>query len=232
MKITRKQLRRLISEAIINEMPMIKPGGDIDPDHYEHIADMIDTGDEENIAHADFLASMVGHDNDNLSQDLKQYDQVSIMGAVGDFAHYLTDEDMQMLMNIAGKDLIYALYGWAGPGFGNVAIEGGPGIPANNFYEMAMRIAAKKKDFDQDDVEEHEGMESGISAFNKLAIAIISLSNKTIVDSYEMEDLGVGEEVGRRTGHYKFWNPEYEKLWEKKKLIIQGYVEPDPWDMH
>jgi hypothetical protein len=210
---------------------MIKPGGDIDPDQYEHITDMIDTGEEENIVHADFLASMLGHDNDNLSQDLKQYDQVSIMGAAGDFAHYLKDEDKQMLMNIAGKDLTYGLYGWAGPGFGNVA-EGGPGIPANNFYEMAMRIAAKKKDFDQDDVEEHEGMKSGISAFNKLAIAIISLSNKTIVDRYEMEDVGIGEEVGRRTGHYKFWDPAYEKLWQEKKLVIRGYVEPDPWDMH
>ena len=231
MKITRKQLRRLISEAIIIEMPMIKPGGDIDPDHYEKLAAMIDSEDEGNIVHADALASMLGHDTDSLSGDLRRYDQLSIMGIAGDFSPYLTDEDMQMLKNIEDEELTYGLYGWAGPGFGNVA-EGGPGIPANNFYEMAMRIAAKKKDFDQDDVEEHEGMKSGISAFNKLAIAIISLSNKTIVDRYEMEDVGIGEEVGRRTGHYKFWDPAYEKLWQEKKLVIRGYVEPDPWDMH
>jgi hypothetical protein len=70
VKITRKQLRKLIQEAIMIEMPMIKPGGNIDPVHYEKLADMIDSSDEENIVQADELASMVGHDSDSLSKDL------------------------------------------------------------------------------------------------------------------------------------------------------------------
>ena len=70
MKLTRRQLRKLIQEAIMIEMPMIKPGGNIDPVHYEKLADMIDSSDEENIVQADELASMVGHDSDSLSKDL------------------------------------------------------------------------------------------------------------------------------------------------------------------
>lgn len=230
MKITRRQLRKLIQEAIINEMPMIKPGGEMDPDHFKKLQTMIDTGEEENIVQADELASMVGHDSDHLSQDLRRYDQMSIMGAIGEFAHYLTDEDIDILMNVQGEDLYYGLYGWSGQGFGNM-IEGGPGVNPEDIYPMGIRIAAKKKDIDEDDFDEHVGMESGVTAYNKLSIAIMKISNKTIIDSYNLEDLGIGEEVGRRTGQYKFWYPEYEKLWQEKKLIIRGYVEPSTLDL-
>ena len=230
VRLTRRKLRKLIAESIINEMPMIKPGGDINPEHYEHITDMIDSDEEENIVHADFLASQVGHDSEHLSQDLKKYDRLSIMGAVGEFSPYLTDEDMQMLMNIAGEDLTYGLYGWSGAGFGNV-VEGGPGITSDDMYEMSIKIASQKQNPDESDHYQHEGMDSSVNASHSLARAIIKLSNKTIVDSYSIEDLGIGEEVGRRTGHYKFWNPEYKKLWQNKKLIIRGYVEPSTLDL-
>ena len=230
MKITRKQLKRLISEAIINEMPMIKPGGEMDPDHLEKITKMINTGEEDNIVQADQLASMVGHDSDHLSQDLRRYDQMSIMGAIGEFAHYLTDEDIDILMNVRGEDLYYGLYGWAGQGFGNM-IEGGPGVSPEDIYPMGIRIAAKKKDIDEDDFDKHEGMKSGVDAYRKLSIAIMKISNKTIIDSYNLEDLGIGEEIGKRTGQYEFWYPEYKKLWQEKKLIIRGYEEPSTLDL-
>ena len=77
MKITRQQLIKIIQEAIISEMPMIKPGGDIDPTHYEKLTGLIGTGDEETITHADQLASMVGHDSEQLSQDLEDYDRAT-----------------------------------------------------------------------------------------------------------------------------------------------------------
>ena len=48
---------------------------------------MIDTGDEESIRQADELASMVGHDSDNLSQDLQQYNTPHLNNP--DFNKYL-----------------------------------------------------------------------------------------------------------------------------------------------
>ena len=54
MKITRRQLRKLISEI------RIKPGGDMDPEYLEKITSMIDSGDEDFITQADELAPMLG----------------------------------------------------------------------------------------------------------------------------------------------------------------------------
>ena len=232
--ISARKLKKLIREAILSEMPMIKPGGGMDPSHLEKLTDMIDTGDEADARQADELASMVGHDSDHFSQDLKRYDRVSIMGAAGEFAHYLTDKDINMLMNIAGKDLHYGLYSWAGFGFEIIGPNGetSMGIPPDDFYEMFIRVAARKKggDITEDDYAEHEGMDSGVKAVHDLVVAVISLSKSTTVHRDTMEDAGLGSPIGR-TGHYEWWEPEYEKLWQAGKLKIKGYIEPDPWDL-
>ena len=111
MKLTRRQLRKLINEI------RIKPGGDLDPEYSDKLTSMVDTGDEAFTTQADELAPMLGYEGESFSQDLKAYDQVGIMGAVGEFAHYLTDDLIQKLMNVRGKDLRYGLFSWAGFGF-------------------------------------------------------------------------------------------------------------------
>ena len=171
MKISRRQLRQLI----INEI-RIKPGGDMDPVHVEKLSGLIDSGDEAFITQADELAPMVGYEGDSFSQDLKRYDQVSIMGAAGEFAHYLTDDLIQKLMSVKGQDLRYGLYSSAG--FGFAFADGGRAISPDDFYEMQYRIAAKKRDIDDDDIGQHEGMDTGVKAAHDLAQAVISLSRK------------------------------------------------------
>ena len=104
MKITRRQLRQLI----INEV-RIKPGGELSPEYLEKLTSMVDTDDEAFITQADELAPMLGYEGDSFAQDIRAYKYVSIMDAVGEFAHYLTDKHMKMLMNIKDKVISQSL---------------------------------------------------------------------------------------------------------------------------
>ena len=232
MKITRKQLRKIISEI------RVKPGDDMDPEDVTTVNSMIDSGDEEVVKQADELASLLGHERgDSFSQSLEKYDKVSFMADVGEFITYLTDEDIQMLMNAKGKDLRYTLrrYGF---GFDIVNPDGYPVervIPANKLYDMMIRIASKKKDIDDNDYDLHNGMDTGIDAAHKLAQKIMSLSQKTYVDPYIIDDAGIGEEIVERKSQmyrstplrrykaskYDFYEPEYEQLYKAGKLVIK-----------
>jgi len=73
MKITRKQLRRLIKESILNEMPFIKPGADIYDDDPEGKIEVLATsGDVGNRNMADALADTFGYEG-SYSSDLDHY---------------------------------------------------------------------------------------------------------------------------------------------------------------
>ena len=119
-------------------------------------------------------------------------------------------------MNIKDKELHYGLYSWAGFGFG--VTGGGKAIHPDDFYEMQYRIAAKKRDIDDDDIAEHEGMDTGVEAAHKLAQAIMSLSKQTFVSMYTIEDAAIGEMRGE--GEFNFYYPEYEALHKAGKLVI------------
>ena len=210
MRLSRKQLRKLINEI------RVKPGGDMDPEYSEKLTGLVDTGDEAFITQADELAPLVGYAGDSFSKDLKAYDQVSIMGAVGEFAHYLTDDLMQKLMNVRGKDLRYGLYSWAG--FGFAFADGGDAISPDDFYEIQYRIAAKKRDIDDDDIAKHEGMSSSVAAAHKLAQAVMLLSRKTTVSRHTIEDAGIGETYDGVT--INFYNLSYKAMHKAGKLVI------------
>ena len=78
MKITRRQLRRLIKEAVLNEMPLIKPGGEIalDDEGYGKLTDLSLSDDEMNQEMADDLAMSMGYPDDkSFSSDMKHYEE-------------------------------------------------------------------------------------------------------------------------------------------------------------
>ena len=77
MKITRKQLRRLIKESILNEMPSIKPGGEIvlDDEGYGKLTDLSLSDDPMNQEAADELASVMGYEGESFSSDMKHYEE-------------------------------------------------------------------------------------------------------------------------------------------------------------
>ena len=123
-------------------------------------------------------------------------------------------------MNVRGKDLRYGLHSWAG--FGFTFVDGGRAIPPDDFYEMQYRIAAKKRDIDDNDIAEHEGMDSGVEAAHKLAQAVMSLSRKTYVSQYTIEDAAIAS-IRDEVLEFNFYYPEYEALHKAGKLVIDDY---------
>jgi hypothetical protein len=153
------------------------------------------------------------------------------MGVVGDIKQYLTQEDLKTLMNVRGKNLSYDLSSWEGYGFwAKDSVD--QIITPFRFETMATQIAMNKPSVTDEEVEDLQGENAAIDALQLLAKRIIELSNSTEVDKDYMEELGIGETVGgSHTGQYKFWDPEYERLYQEKKLVIKGYVETLPWDL-
>ena len=223
MKLTRRKLRKLIHEAVINEMPMIKPGGDIDPEHYEKLTGMIDTGDEESIIHADQLASMVGHDSENFSKDLDDYDMVPIMGNIGDIQQYLSREDLRKLYGAYNKNLTFDLSTWEGWGFWDKR-TGAEVISPLHYEMMATQITLKKPSVTDEELEEMAGEDETINALQLLAKRIMRISKTTTINEEYLDEMGIGEESD---GSVEFWDQEYEKLYIEKKLIISGETDLD-----
>ena len=135
----------------------------------------------------------------------------------------LTEEDIEMLKNVKGRELGYGIFGHAGFGFqfetnGKYA---GIAISPDDLYYMVYRVAAKKKNITQRDIDEHEGMDSGVEAIHKTVTMIMKLAGKTSTDS--ITDAGIGEEIeyGERKGEVDFYDSRYEKLYKSGKLIIE-----------
>ena len=185
LRLTRKQLRKLITEAIINEMPLIKPGGDLDPEHLEQIETMIATGDEANIGSADLLAYSLGYDGEEFSQDKKRYDDETF--GTADNYYALTKEDKEQLARaVANQNLFLSWDSYAGIGFRNededyVITEG-------LMLELAKKITPERSDektyYEDIDDQTFRSMLS-------LAVLIMRLANTTTVNFIDLEDLGL-----------------------------------------
>jgi hypothetical protein len=91
MKITRRQLRKLISESV-NEYRTRPSIGD--PEFDDHLHRMISTGDPEYIEQADELAASMGLEGDTFSKSQREYDKVELMGR---FAQLLTKHGIDNL---------------------------------------------------------------------------------------------------------------------------------------
>ena len=244
MKITRRQLRKLISESISGsryyKSPPRDPTLSLTPQDREKIGKL--TGDEdESFQRMGYdLATTLQQDElvfpeegkpyeepaykgDDYLDDLDKHKLASIMRETRGLAEYLADEDIEMLRKVKGKELGYGLFGHAGFGF-QFEINGkyaGMAISPDALIDMATRVAEKKKNITMNDVQEHQGMDSGVEAHIKTATMIMKLSGKTNVSS--IMDGGIGEviEHGERKGEIDFYDPRYEKLYRSGKLIIE-----------
>jgi hypothetical protein len=243
MKITRKQLRRLINESISGSryynVPPRDPTLHLPPEHREKIGQLTGHEDESFQRMGYDLATTLQQDElvfpedgepyeepvykgDDYLDDLSKHEYARFMRETGGLAQYLTDEDIEMLRKVKGKELGYGLFGHAGFGF-QFEINGkyaGMAISPDALIDMATRVAEKKKNITMNDVQEHQGMDSGVEAHHKTATMIMKLSGKTNVSS--IMDGGIGEviEHGERKGEIDFYDPRYEKLYKSGKLII------------
>ena len=100
MKITRKQLRRIISDSI-NEYRTRPSVGD--PEFDDHLHGMISTGDPDYIKQADDLASTMGLPGDSFSKSQMEYDKVELTGK---FAQLLTKHGIDNLELPPGFNLL------------------------------------------------------------------------------------------------------------------------------
>lgn len=242
MKISKKQLRSLIEATIKPKNPFDYID---DASTKENIQGLIDSGEESfinmgyelsypsqkikpNIHQPEpesFTALDFGYEGDNYPEDHRNYQFAHIISEIREIAQYLTEEDLEMINNIRGRELSYGLFGHAGFGF-QFQVDGkyaGVAIGPNDLHSMVIRIAAKKKNITQNDIIEHEGMDTEIDAHHKIATTIMKLSEKTYVSPHGLEDAGIAETPDVRSNEpINFYVPEYEKLYKSGKLVITG----------
>ena len=110
MKITRRQLRRLIKESILNEMPFIKPGGEmeVDDEGYGKLSDLALSDDPMNQEMADELAMMMGHEGESFSSDMKHYEEqpgsIMIQQELDDLSFEVGPPDSRYVRNVLTVD--------------------------------------------------------------------------------------------------------------------------------
>ena len=240
MKITRRQLRKLINESISGsryyKAPPRDPTLSLSPGDKEKIGQLTGNDDESFQRMGYDLATTLQQDElvfpedgesyeepayqgDDYLSDANKYKYASIMRGL---AEYLTDEDIEMLMKVRGKELGYGIFGHAGFGFqfetnGKYA---GKAISPDALIDMVIRVASKKKNITQRDIDEHEGMDSYVKAVHKTVPMIMRLASKTNVSA--IEDAGIGSDSNfGMGGPIHFYEPEYEKLHKIGKLIIE-----------
>ena len=104
MKITRRQLRRLITEMA--RTPIEDPRKDLDlsPEHMQKLQTLYDSGDEATIATADSIAHAAGGDPYH-SKVMARYGVESIMNEFEFAEPYLTPGQFEELMLAKGKEL-------------------------------------------------------------------------------------------------------------------------------
>jgi len=245
VKITKRQLRQFIKESITGsryyKVPPRDPTLSLSPEDREKLEQLTGNEDESFQRMGYDLATTLQQDElvfpeegdsyeepaykgDDYLDDLSKHKHARFIRETGGLAEYLTDEDIEMLKNVKGRELGYGIFGHAGFGFqfetnGKYA---GKAISPDALIDMTTRIAAKKKDIDDNDIAEHEGMDSGVEAHHKTAFMIMKLSGKTRVSRHAIEDGGIGTDLNYGNGGpIHFYEPEYEKLYKSGKLIIE-----------
>ena len=205
MKITRRQLRRLISEAFKQKVPLFDPvtQGEIDSLRQKGRQDADLSGldasqrsklaglasDEPNVERS--LYQSLGSTEPDISveqeadffagQDamLQSLSDFNVKQYYGDISNYFTPSQIQMLGNAAGKTLRMALATTDG-GYFYLESDGTEIISPTEFHSMLSQIFNR----------------AGGNPFDihlDLTKKIIGASKKTFISVNEFEDLGIGE---------------------------------------
>ena len=230
MKLTRRQLRKLITESFINEMPLIRPGGDMDPEQLSNIRDMIATGDEDNIASADEFAYMLGHDSEEFSKDEKRYADETF--GTADNYYALTEADKALLGTAQNQDLFLVADNLAGISFTNKSESGNDIIPADKLLAMSDNITPNpgKEYTYYPDVDDKT-----VASMLSLAVLIMRFANTTKVKAADLENkFGILKRNEFGTYEFNYEHPifgnivySFEGLLEEGKMIIKGFAQDD-----
>jgi hypothetical protein len=232
MKLTRRQLRKIISEA------MFDPGAAsigamerLEDEHGEETADAIRrlyrTDNPEDSTSADELtSSLVGKffPSDDFEEDVKDYKSMFIKPVLPDTYTKLSNDQLEALSNVYGKDVMLDLnvvdaiqVTTGGESFLGLGEEL-PGLGGPDLYNIIdtvykglipLKLHVKGNAPRIDDFNE---------AQRRVLRAIISLSNKTNVSSRDSEEMGITVYNSETSG--QDINPEFEELVQAGKLIL------------
>jgi len=250
MKLNRRKLRELINEAIYGsnyyKWPR-DPSMHVTPQIRKKTSQLTTSDSEEDRRAGYQLASSLQQDelvfpNDNSApyeelpykgsdyvDDINDFNNKAFSRRIGEIGNYLTSSDFSILNSIVGKELNYVLAGWDGPVFYLAKDNRSQpyAIEPEDLNNMVIRVAAKKKEITQSDIDDHMGMDSEVDARHKVVTAIMNIANKTYVSRYDVEDCGIGEQNlthGQSpAGNFPpvvFWEDSYHFLFERGKLVI------------
>ena len=248
MKISRKKLKEIINEHIYGSSYHNRPRDPkmyVDPQVRKKIERLTSADNEEDQRMGYQLASTLQQDelvfpNDSSDtyeetpykgldyvDDINNFNNKAILRMIGDGGSYLSSSDLNILNSVAGKELNYVLAGWNGAVFylANDNRSTPYAIKPDDLDNIVIKVAAKKKEITQADIDEHMGMDSEVDARHRIVATIMNIANKTYVSRHDLEDLGIGEENYNRGSssnfpRFIFAIDPYAALFRKGKLVI------------
>lgn len=248
MKISRKKLREMINEHIYGSSYHNRPRDPmmyVDPQVRKKIEGLTSVDSEEDQRMGYQLASNLQQDelvfpNDNSDtyeetpykgldyvDDMNDFNNKAILRRIGEIGNYLSSSDLSILNSVTGKELNYVLDGFKGGVFylANDNRSAPYAIKPDDLDNIVIKVAAKKKEITQSDIDEHMGMDSEVDARHRIVVSIMNIANKTYVSRYDLEDLGIGEENHNRGANstfprFIFASEPYYALSRKEKLVI------------
>ena len=233
MKITRRQLRKLIAEMA--RTPMKDPTKDMDPEVLDKIQKKLyDSGDEEAIAQGNELAAALG--GPEYLYQLKDRYSVEPIMEVFEFAEpYLSTDQFKHLMQAQGKELKLGHDQFGNVGFQPARSE----IPLDfivdplELHDMIVQVAEKRPAPDApfggkvpNDYARKVGTDTHLQNYAnyyptlmKFFEAIIKISEKTFIHEYQIASYGMGE-YGHSSDGSRRLNSPFDQLRESGKLVV------------
>ena len=235
MKITRKELRKLITEMA--RTPIEDPRKDLDlsPEHMKKLQDLVDSGDEETLAQVDAIADSVGGEP-YFSGVLARYGVEPIMEEFEFAEPYLSTDQLKHLMLAKGKELVMV--------FARGGLIGFQTVESTHFiidpvelHEMVVLVEAKQPQFggkvllDDGDYENtvyqstQHYIDNSTNYYQTLLeffVAIIRISARTYISEYYAAGFGMGEYGHTADGSYSLHSP-FSELQDSSKLFLGYY---------
>lgn len=190
MEITRKQLRKIISDSI-NEY-RIKPSvGDHELDKSLYRLSRSDS--EESKAQAGELAPQLGYPGDYV-KDVEEYDTIGMYKTLGPLSRYLSSESREAINRAYNKNLLLTKDYRTGDFNVEDADTGMYVVLARELKKAAMEIQLKDPDYNPSEIDWDNYLKSKERELTiKLIIEIINNSKITKVSAYQFTLIGAGE---------------------------------------
>jgi hypothetical protein len=226
MKITRRQLRRLIAEMA--RTPVEDPRKDLakylDPEQMQKIQNLYDTGDEETLAQIDAISDAFGG-SPYFSGLMSRYGVEPIMNEFEFAEAYLSTDQLKQLMQAKGKELVMVFDEWYDVvGFQDSSTRDSIIDPVE-LHKMVVLVEAKQPQFGGkvliDDLEHPDKSANYYQTLFKFLEAIIKVSKITYTSEHYAAALGMGEYGHTTDGSYSLHSP-FSELQESGKLFL-GY---------